>query len=114
MLCIVKAQHHRKLPLSDAIRRFGRNQPHPYRIVVEGALAAHWSDRLGGMRIESLPGDGSRPTVTVLEGLIQDQAQLSGVLNTLCDLRHPLLGVELIDDDIQHNALDAIQKGERS
>ena len=83
--------------MSGAIRRFRRNQPHAYRIIVQGVLAANWSDRLGGMRIESLSGDGRCPTVTVLEGLILDQAQLSGVLNTLYDLRLPVLSVECLE-----------------
>lgn len=89
-----------KTPLSKAVSRFGRNQPHAYRIMVAGTLDPDWSERLAGLRIESLSGEASNPTVTVLEGFIQDQAQLSGVLNTLCDLHLSLLGVELIEDHI--------------
>ena len=39
---------------------------------------------------------GSQGQVTMLIGQLQDQAELSGVLNTLYELHLPLLSVELL------------------
>jgi hypothetical protein len=43
---------------------------------------------------DSIAAKGS---VTILVGHLTDQAALSGVLNTLYDLRLPLLSVECLD-----------------
>ena len=68
-----------------------------YRIRVEGHLDASWSDRLGGMAIDSSSGDnGSR--ITTLTGSLQDQSALSGVLNALADLQLSLISVRRLDD----------------
>ena len=95
----MNTQHSQKIPLSAAKRRFAVKEPHAYRIMIGGALDRDWSDRLGGLWIELYQEGAADYPVTVLQGLIQDHAQLSGVLNTLCNLRLPLLGVELIEDD---------------
>ncbi len=89
-------QPSQRIPLSEAIRRFGRSQPQNYRIMVLGALDQAWTDRLAGLRIATQCESTSDPTVTVLQGLVQDQAQLTGILNTLNDQRLPLLSVELL------------------
>lgn len=90
----------RKISILEAIRRSGRNQAQVYRILVAGALDPDWSDRLGGLSIEAAAGDDSDEPVTALEGLIRDQAQLSGILNTLYELRYPLLNVEVLKQQI--------------
>lgn len=84
------------MPLSDAMRHYGRKEPETYRIVVSGLLDPEWSDRLGGLRIEPLPGCDADAPATVLEGRIRDQAQLSGILNTLYEMRYTLISVELL------------------
>lgn len=84
------------LPQSDDLRRYGRTHPEVYRIVVAGVIDPDWSDRLGGMRIEPGTGGDLNKPITVLEGLIQDQAQLSGVLNTLHGQRYKLLSVKIL------------------
>jgi hypothetical protein len=64
-----------------------------YQISIQGFLNADWSDRLGGLRIvtvESAEGQA----MTILTGMIVDQAALLGVLNTLYDMRYPLLSVK--------------------
>jgi hypothetical protein len=38
-------------------------------------------------------------TVTTLFGRLRDQAELSGVLNTLYDLHLSILKVEIVDDE---------------
>ncbi len=72
--------------------------PRTYRIVVEGRLEASWSDRLAGLKITPHPGDRSAAR-TVLVGPVRDRAEISGVLNTLADLRLSLLSVELVEEE---------------
>ena len=63
--------------------------------MVRGCIDESRSDRLAGMRITAgEPSDGA-PT-SRLVGRLRDQAQLSGLLNCLCDLRHEILLVELV------------------
>lgn len=72
--------------------------PAVYRIVVQGALAEHWSDRMASMKITSR-SSGAGTKLTILEGRIQDQAQLTGVLNTLYGLHLSIVRVETINDE---------------
>ena len=69
-----------------------------YRIEVQGRLQSSWSDRLGAMRVLS---EQSRKgaSVTVLQGRVSDQAELSGILNTLYELHLPLLSVRHLGDE---------------
>jgi hypothetical protein len=73
---------------------FDRNRE--YRIVVQGSLDDSWSDRLGGMHITRNIRAGQEP-VTTLTGPLRDQAELSGVLNTLYDLHLTLLSLETVN-----------------
>ncbi len=70
--------------------------PATYRIVVRGALSTDWSDRLAGMVITDTTGNVAAPT-TVLEGLIRDPSELSGVLDTLSDLHLSILRLEQVE-----------------
>ncbi len=70
--------------------------PATYRILVQGHLDEEWSDRLGDMVITRSYTDKKHP-ITILVGHLVDQAALSGVLNTLYDLRMPLLLAENMD-----------------
>ena len=71
--------------------------PAAYRIRVQGALDAAWSDRIEGMNItNTTPGDGAAQTTLV--GWLRDQAALSGVLNTLYELHFPVLSVECLEN----------------
>ena len=69
--------------------------PVTYRIEVEGHLAESWSDRLAGMRITARKR-ADQTTVTTLVGRLRDQAELSGVLNSLYDLHLSILKVEVV------------------
>ena len=62
-----------------------------YRIRVRGRLDASWSDRMAGLRITS--ETGPEGPVTTLEGPVRDQAELTGVLDTLSDLNLTLVSV---------------------
>lgn len=70
--------------------------PATYRIVVQGRLDQSWSDRLGGMAITA-HNEGNEASVTTLTGRLRDQAELSGVLNTLYELHLPILKVEMLE-----------------
>lgn len=72
------------------------DQPATYSIRVFGYLDKNWSDRLGGLEINSSSQEG-KSTVTTISGSIIDQAALFGVLNALYDMRLPLLSVECLE-----------------
>jgi len=73
-------------------------KPGKYRIDVKGLLDDRWSDRLAGMRIITSGAEGDA-SVTTLIGSLRDQAQLSGVLNSLYDLHLPILLVQFIQEE---------------
>jgi hypothetical protein len=70
--------------------------PAIYRIRVQAHLGGSWLGKLGGMVITSAFKESEQP-VTALEGLLLDQAALSGVLDALHELHLPLLSVECWD-----------------
>ena len=72
--------------------------PATYRIEVDGHLDASRSDRLAGMKITSRER-ADQTTVSTLVGRIRDQAELSGVLNSLYDLHLPILKVEVVNGE---------------
>ena len=74
--------------------------PVSYRIVVQGRLEELWSDRLGGLKI-TIHTQQENCTLTELSGEVLDQAALFGVLNTLYDLRLPLVSVEYSQTEMQ-------------
>jgi hypothetical protein len=73
-------------------------KPGKYRIVVQGRLDDSWSDRLAGMTISTSNLENDKPT-TLLIGHLRDQAQLSGVLNSLYELHLPILLVEYLGEN---------------
>lgn len=68
------------------------DEPATYSIQIQGTLAAHWADYLGGLVIKSDRRQGL--PVTTLSGPVLDQAALLGVLNHIYDMGYPLLNVE--------------------
>ena len=64
------------------------DKPAVYRIKLNGEIPDSWLDRLGGVQVVA----GASGTVT-LQGPLPDQAALIGVLNTLYQLRLPVLEV---------------------
>lgn len=75
------------------------DRPGMYAIQVVGEVDEDWSDILGGMTLmrSETAGEDAMP-VTVLIGLLADQAALSGVLDTLYENRFPLLYVKYLGD----------------
>ena len=72
--------------------------PATYAITVEGCLDETWSYRLGGMNITTRTR-ADESVVTMLVGRMRDQAQLTGVLNTLYEMHLPILSVKNISED---------------
>ena len=69
------------------------DSPALYQISVEGQLDPTWSDRLDGMSICQATVEAGTP-VTSMEGELQDQTALAGVLNTLYELHLPVILVK--------------------
>ena len=67
-----------------------------YQITVQGWLDGSWSERLSGMHIEVKIPENKIP-VAILDGQLKDQAELLGVLNSLYELRLPIISVEIKD-----------------
>ena len=76
-------------------RCFTLGTPAEYRIRVQGSLDESMSDRLAGMRITT-SSRGHQTPVTELVGRLRDQAELSGVLNSLYELHLAILSVECL------------------
>jgi len=72
--------------------------PATYRVEVDGHLDESWSDRLAGMQITTRKRS-DQTTVTTLVGRLRDQAELSGVLNSLYGLHLSILKVEVVNDE---------------
>ena len=63
-----------------------------YRIVVQGSIPDSWKERLAGMALSTAEQRGGQ--VSVLQGVIRDQAELSGVLESLYRLQSTIVSVE--------------------
>ena len=59
------------------------------------------ADRLGGMKITVDSAEPREPAAT-LTGRLKDQAQLSGVLNTLYEMHLTILTVQAVAEDSNH------------
>jgi hypothetical protein len=66
-----------------------------YKIVVQGELRRDWASMLGNMKITTENNDKSRSS---LIGNIRDQAHLSGILNTLYDLKMTVISVQILPE----------------
>ena len=86
------------MPQLEERKSYMFDRPGNYRIRVHGFLDESWSDRLGGLRITTSRIGDQKP-VSELVGRVRDQAELSGVLNTLYELHLTLLSVEYLDGD---------------
>jgi hypothetical protein len=71
------------------------SEPGNYRIEIQGHLLPGWCDRFGAMQVLSSPSSGDG--ITILQGGVADQVELSGILNTLYELHLPLLSIQYLD-----------------
>ena len=71
------------------------DRPARYQIEIQGQLDESWSTHFGGMTIstQTVSGNGK---ITILQGVIADQATLHGILNSIRDLGLPLLKVKYL------------------
>jgi len=69
-----------------------------YRIRIKGDLNERWRDRLGRMSVVSRK-EGGNGMVTILEGELRDQSELSGVLTTLYDLHLDIISVDSLPEE---------------
>ena len=72
------------------------DQPIEYEIEIQGRLEERWSRWFDDMDITFRKRQTGGPTVTILSGMVADQAALHGVLNRIRDLNIPLISVQLI------------------
>ena len=77
--------------------KFSFVKPAVYKIKVLGDLNASWTERLGGLQI-NVQKSGDKGPVSVLIGQMNDQAALSGVLNTLYENHLTIISVNMLED----------------
>ena len=77
---------------------FSFERPGNYRICIKGILDRTWWDCLGGLHIVKTDDVGKFP-VTTLQGQVADQSELSGILNTFCQLGMTILSVRYLNND---------------
>jgi arylsulfatase len=73
------------------MRRLKQEKPAPYRIQIQGTVNPQWADYFDGLEISV---NRQAPHITTLSGLVQDQAALMGILDSLYNLGYPILTVE--------------------
>ena len=78
---------------------FSYDRPGTYRIRVGGQLTEHWTGRLACLEFEVNESSGPKGPVTELVGRVRDQAELSGILETLHELHLTLLSVEMLEEE---------------
>jgi len=71
-------------------------EPATYSISILGILEKKWSDYYGGMTIEHTTVLDQYP-MTILTGILTDQAALIGILNSLYDSGYPIISVECVE-----------------
>ena len=76
--------------------RIGVDQPLEYQIKVQGRLEEHWSHWFDDMMITVEYNTPGR-TITVLTGVVADQAALHGLLIRIRDLNLLLMSVQLVE-----------------
>lgn len=66
---------------------------HQMCIRIKGELGADWRDYFGPLEMDWEPNGGSQQ-ITVLRGMVVDQAAMIGVLNQIHDLNLNLISIE--------------------
>ena len=66
-----------------------------YRIEIKGKIREDWSDWLSGMEITIQDGEESQ--VTILTGIVTDQAALRGILCKIWDLNLTILSASQVE-----------------
>jgi hypothetical protein len=71
--------------------------PGNYIIEVRGHVQSDWANRFGSLQVITPPAKQGE-AITFLQGIVNDQAELAGILNTLYELHMPLLSVQYLED----------------
>lgn len=71
------------------------HKPGHYRIRVFGAMDTSWSNMLEGLHITA-EEDREHGPITSIQGRMRDQAELTGLLNTLYEQHFTLLSVQYL------------------
>ena len=71
-------------------------EPAIYRIRVQGLLDPKWSDLLEDMNITEVKNSDGE-TESILVGRLDDQAALSGILNSLYEMHLAVLSTECLE-----------------
>ena len=88
--------------MKEHTNRIGVAQPLEYQIKVRGRLEEHWSHWFDDMMITVEYNTPGR-TITVLTGVVADQAALHGLLIRIRDLNLLLMSVQLVELNNQRN-----------
>lgn len=83
--------------MKKARQKLTLDQSATYEIRVPGHLDQSWSDWAGGMTI-TVESEGDGPPVTILTGMVIDQAALQGLLRRLYSLGLPLISVTCVQE----------------
>jgi len=67
-----------------------------YRITVRGRVPESWNDRLSGMKVSTINTSSEDGPQSVLEGLLRDQSELSGIFNTMFHLQLEIIRLEQV------------------
>ena len=67
-----------------------------YQIIVQGCLDLSWSEWFDGMEITNETSKDAQ-LITTLNGNIEDQSTLRGILNRLWDLNLTILSVKRVE-----------------
>ena len=84
------------------INEINFTSPVCYRIHVKGYLDESWAERLNDLSIKNQSSHTGAP-IAELSGKVLDQAQLLAVLSNIYEMHLPLLSVEVMDDEPDHN-----------
>lgn len=67
--------------------------PEYYEIKIKGHLDTRWSEWFTGLKLTNLEGD-----VSLLSGMLPDQAALHGILEQIRDLNLALMSVKKVEE----------------
>lgn len=70
------------------------SKPASYRIKIKGKIDKNLEYKLGSMSVVDVDEEKN---ITSLVGMMKDQAELAGVLNTLYELHYPILSVKVLN-----------------
>ena len=80
----------------DGVPYSSMDRPATYQIKVQGRFGTNWSEYFGGMEITTEQHE-SGITVTVLTGVVPDQAALHGLIQKFRDLGLTIIQIQFLN-----------------